>query len=574
MRVSRFLLSTVKETPTDAEIVSHRLMLRAGMIRKVAAGVYNWLPLGLRVLRKVEAIVREEMNRTGAQEVLMPAVQPAELWQESGRWDRYGPELLRLHDRHQREFCFGPTHEEVITDLVRREVRSYRQLPATFYQVQTKFRDEIRPRFGVMRAREFLMKDAYSFHTDEASLMETYEVMHDAYSRIFERLGLEFRPVEADTGAIGGNASHEFQVLADSGEDRIAICEQCDYAANVELAPALPPVGKRAGAGAAMTEVDTPGQRTIDEVSQFLKIDAAQTVKTLLVAGHDGPVALVLRGDHELNPIKAEKIDAVARPLRLIEPDEVQAHAHCAPGSIGPVGLGLPVIADESAARLADFVCGANEDGKHLRNVNWGRDLPEPQAADLREVLVGDPCPRSEVEESCTGKLTIRRGIEVGQIFQLGTKYSESMNATVLDETGRSVIMPMGCYGIGVSRVVAAAIEQNHDDDGIRWPAAIAPFTVCIVPIGYNKSEAVRAAADSVYTDLLRHGVDVLLDDRNERPGVMFADMDLIGIPHRLVLGDRGLERGVAEYKRRGQTDADELRLEGLVAAVLERLRS
>jgi prolyl-tRNA synthetase len=573
MRVSRFLLSTVKETPADAEIVSHRLMLRAGMIRKVAAGVYNWLPLGLRVLRKVEAIVREEMNRTGAQEVLMPAIQPAELWQESGRWDQYGPELLRLHDRHQREFCFGPTHEEVITDLVRRELRSYRQLPATFYQVQTKFRDEIRPRFGVMRAREFLMKDAYSFHTDDGSLSETYETMYGAYSRIFERLGLEFRPVEADTGAIGGNASHEFHVLADSGEDRIAICDQCDYAANVELAPALPPVGKRPDPGDAMAEVDTPGKHSIDEVSEFLGIDPAQTVKTLLVAGHDGPVALVLRGDHELNPVKAEKIEAVARPLRLAEPDEVRTHAGCAPGSIGPVGLGLTVIADESAARLADFVCGANEDGKHLRNVNWGRDLPEPVVADMREVVAGDPCPRSALEETCDGTLTIRRGIEVGHIFQLGTKYSEAMNASVLDENGRSIIMPMGCYGIGVSRVVAAAIEQNHDDDGIRWPEAIAPFTVCIVPIGYNKSDAVRAAADSLYEELAAAGVDVLLDDRNERPGVMFADMDLVGIPHRVVLGDRGLKNGVAEYKRRGQSSADELPLEGLGAAIRERLQ-
>jgi len=504
----------------------------------------------------------------------MPAVQPAELWQESGRWDQYGPELLRMHDRHQREFCFGPTHEEVITDLVRREVRSYRQLPATFYQVQTKFRDEIRPRFGIMRAREFLMKDAYSFHTDEGSLEETYSVMYKAYSQVFQRLGLEFRPVEADTGAIGGNASHEFHVLADSGEDRIAICNHCDYAANVELAPALPPMGKRPEPGAALTEVDTPGQRSIAEVSGFLKIDPAQAVKTLLVAGHDGPVALVLRGDHELNPIKAEKIDAVARPLRLIEPDEVQAHAHCAPGSIGPVELGMPVIADESAARLADFICGANEDGKHLRNVNWGRDLPEPEVADLREVLVGDPCPRTEMDESCTGTLTIRRGIEVGHIFQLGTKYSEAMNASVLDENGRAVIMPMGCYGIGVSRVVAAAIEQNHDDDGIRWPDAIAPFAICIVPIGYNKSEGVRAAADELYARLLDLGVDVLLDDRNERPGVMFADMDLIGIPHRLVLGDRGLQKGMAEYKRRGQADADELPLEGLAEAIVERLQS
>jgi prolyl-tRNA synthetase len=570
MYASRFLLSTVKETPADAEIVSHRLMLRAGMIRKVAAGVYNWLPLGLRVLRKVEAIVRAEMDRAGAQEVLMPAVQPAELWQESGRWEKYGPELLRLRDRHQREFCFGPTHEEIITDLVRRELRSYRQLPANFYQIQSKFRDEIRPRFGVMRAREFLMKDAYSFHIDEASLKETYAQMYQTYSRIFERLGLEFRPVEADTGSIGGSASHEFHVLADSGEDQIAICNHCDYAANVELAPALAPAGKRPAAGAALTTVDTPGQHSIEEVSRFLAVQAAQTLKTLLVAGRDGgAVALVLRGDHELNAIKAEKLDAVAQPLRFATDAEIREHAACGPGSIGPVGLNIPVIADESAARLADFVCGANDDGKHLRGVNWGRDLPEPQVADLRNVIEGDPCPRSDT--GCGGTLTIRRGIEVGHIFQLGTKYSEAMNAAVLDEHGKSVIMPMGCYGIGVSRIVAAAVEQNHDDGGIVWPESIAPFSVAIVPIGYQKSDRVRDTADRLYKELSDAGMDVLLDDRNERPGVMFADMDLVGIPHRVVIGDRGLDKGVVEYKKRGADTANELPLDQVVSQLTGR---
>jgi prolyl-tRNA synthetase len=564
MRASKLLLSTVKETPADAEIVSHRLMLRAGMIRKLAAGLYTWLPLGLRVLRKIEAIVRAEMDRAGAQEVLMPAVQPAELWQESGRWEQYGPELLRLKDRHQRDFCFGPTHEEVITDLIRREIKSYRQLPANFYQIQTKFRDEIRPRFGVMRAREFLMKDAYSFHADQASLLETYEVMRATYSRIFTRLGLEFRPVEADTGAIGGSGSHEFHVLADSGEDAIAICGKCDYAANVELAPALPPMGKRGAPAQTMQTVDTPGQHTIEEVSRFLGIKPEQTVKTLLVKGVGGVIALVLRGDHELNAVKAEKLPQLAKPLVFVTPGEVKLAAGCEPGSVGPVGLPVTVIADESAARLSDFVCGANRDGQHLTGVNWGRDLPEPQVADLRNALPGDPCPA----EGCTGTLAIRRGIEVGHIFQLGTKYSAAMNATCLDEAGRSVTMLMGCYGIGVSRIAAASIEQNHDDNGIVWPDAIAPFTVCLVPIGAHKSEAVRAAADTLYADLQAAGLDVLYDDRNERPGVIFADMDLIGIPHRLVLGERGLARGMVEYKGRRDEKARELPLDDIVATL------
>lgn len=563
MRVSRFLLSTVKETPSDAEIISHQLMLRAGMIRKIAAGIYTWLPLGLRVMRKVEQIVREEMNRAGALEVLMPAVQPAELWQESRRWEEYGPELLRFTDRHQREFCFGPTHEEVVAELVRREIKSYRQLPANFYQIQTKFRDEIRPRFGVMRAREFLMKDAYSFHIDEASLRETYQVMYDAYSRVFSRIGLEFRTVEADTGAIGGNLSHEFHVLAESGEDAIAICSECDYAANVDLAAALPPVGKRPAPGAALEKVDTPGQHTIEAVSQFLSVDPAQTLKTLLVKGVGGVIALVVRGDHELNEIKAEKLPQVMKPLVFVTPGEVELAAGCAPGSIGPVGIDIPVIADESAARLSDFVCGANEDGKHLRNVNWGRDLPEPEVADIRQVVEGDPCPGG------AGTLTIRRGIEVGHIFQLGTKYSESMNATVLDETGKAVAMPMGCYGIGVSRVVAAAIEQNHDEHGIIWPGAIAPFEVSLVPIGLHKSSHVAQAAEDLYNRLVEAGIEVLFDDRNERPGVMFADMDLIGIPHRLVIGDRGLRNGTIEHKVRRDAGTNELPLDETV----ERLR-
>jgi len=561
MRVSKFLLSTVRETPAEAETISHQLMLRAGMIRKLAAGVYTWLPLGLRTLRKVEAIVREEMNRAGAQEVLMPAVQPAELWQESGRWDKYGPELLRLKDRHQRDFCFGPTHEEVITEMARRELKSYRQLPANFYQIQMKFRDEIRPRFGVMRAREFLMKDAYSFHADTASLQETYQVMHDTYTRIFQRVGLEFRPVAADTGAIGGSASHEFHVLADSGEDSIAICNHCDYAANVELAQALPPVGKRPAGSRPMETVDTPGQHSIEEVSQFLKVDPKQTVKTLLVKGTGGVIALVLRGDHELNAIKAEKLPQLAKPLMFVTPGEVQMATGCEPGSIGPVGSNLTVIADESAVRLSDFVCGANITGKHLVNVNWGRDLPEPIVADIRNVVPGDPCPRSQ-EQQCTGTLTLRRGIEVGHIFQLGTKYSEAMQASVLDEAGKSVIMPMGCYGIGVSRVVAAAIEQNHDANGIVWPDPIAPFHIALVPIGYRKSDKVRATVDQLYSELVHAGYDVLLDDRDERPGVIFADMDLIGIPHRVVIGDKGLAKGVAEYKGRRDAAPREIPLE------------
>jgi prolyl-tRNA synthetase len=564
MRTSRFLLATLKETPADAEIVSHQLMLRAGMIRRVAAGVYDWLPLGLKVLRKVEAIVREEMERADCQEVLMPAVQPAEFWQESGRWEEYGPELLRLRDRHQREFCFGPTHEEVITDLIRKEIRSYRQLPATFYQIQTKFRDEIRPRFGVMRAREFLMKDAYSFHADPGSLDETYDIMHATYSRIFSRLGLEYRPVEADSGAIGGNASHEFHVLAEAGEDALAICTSCDYAANVEQAPANPPIGKRSGPTLAMESVDTPGQHSIAEVSSFLGIAPELTIKTLLVHGAEGPVALVLRGDHELNEIKAEKLPRVLKPLALVSPEDVKQAAGCEPGSVGPIGLSIPVIADESALRLSDFVCGANSDGKHLTGVNWGRDLPEPEMADIRNIEEGDPCP------ACEGPITIKRGIEVGHIFKLGTKYSEAMNATCLDKDGKAVTMPMGCYGIGVSRIVAAAIEQSFDDKGVIWPAAIAPFDVAIVPIGMHKSERVAELANDLHDKLTQLGISVLLDDRNERPGVMFADMELIGIPHRIVIGDRGLDNGVIEYKSRSKSESEDYPVADIVGVLTE----
>ncbi len=566
MRTSQMLLSTLKETPADAEVISHQLMLRAGMIRRLASGLYSWLPLGLRVLRKVENIVREEMDRAGAQELLMPAIQPAELWQESGRWDQYGPELLRLTDRHQREFCFGPTHEEVITDLVRREIQSYKQLPANFYQIQTKFRDEVRPRFGVMRAREFLMKDAYSFHLDSGSLQETYDIMFQTYSRIFTRLGLDFRAVLADTGSIGGRASHEFHVLASSGEDAIAFSDSSDYAANVELAEALPPAEPRPLPARPMQSVETPGQRSIEEVCAFLNIEPRHTVKTLLVKGEEERViALVLRGDHELNAIKAEKLPQVRSPLSFADEDEIRAATGAAPGSVGPVGLSIPVIADHSAARLGDFVCGANRDGRHLTGVNWGRDLPEPESADLRNVVEGDPSPDGK------GRLVIRRGIEVGHIFQLGDKYSTALKATALDENGRQKVLEMGCYGIGVSRVVAAAIEQNHDQHGIIWPAAIAPFQVALLPMNMHKSQRVRDFAEQLYQRLQAAGIEVLFDDRRERAGVMFADMELIGIPHRLVIGERGLDAGTAEYKGRRDSDSQQLPLEEIVEQMARR---
>ena len=554
MRLSRFPLSTLKETPADAEVISHQLMLRAGMLRKQAAGIYSWLPLGLRVLRKVEAIVREEMDRAGALELLMPAVQPAELWQESGRWEKYGPELLRITDRHQREFCFGPTHEEVITDIARRELRSYRQLPVNYYQIQTKFRDEIRPRFGVMRAREFLMKDAYSFHADQASLEATYQAMYNAYTRIFTRTGLRFRAVRADSGAIGGSVSQEFHVLADSGEDAIAFSSGSEFAGNVETIPAPVPAGPRPAPRAQLQTVATPGRHSIEDVCGFLGIPAAQSLKTLLVHGRETDVvALVLRGDHELNAVKAVRHPAVQDPLTFASDAQILRATGCPAGSLGPRNLPIPVIVDHAAAALADFVCGANEADRHLTGVNWGRDLPEPDTADLRNVVDGDASPDGH------GTLTLVRGIEVGHIFQLGTRYSESMRAVVLDEQGRETPMVMGCYGIGVSRTVAAAIEQNHDEQGIIWPAAIAPFQVALLPMNMKKSARVREAAEALYAELQGAGIDVLLDDRPVRPGVMFSDMELVGIPHRIVVGEKNLDAGLVEYKARQDSSSRDL---------------
>lgn len=554
MRTSQFLLATVKETPSDAEIISHQLMIRAGMIRKLAAGIYSWLPLGLRVLRKAESVVREEMDRSGAQEVLMPSIQPAELWQESGRWEDYGPELLRFTDRHEREFCYGPTHEEVITTLMRNEIQSYRQLPANFYQIQWKFRDEIRPRFGVMRGREFLMKDAYSFDIDPEGMQKIYQVMHQTYHRIFTRLGLETRAVTADSGTIGGSHSHEFHVLADSGEDPIALCSSCDYTANVEAVPTVggegaPPEGEN-----PLTKVNTPGVKTIDDVCGQLKLPAGSAIKTLVVNGIDGPVALLLRGDHDLNTIKAEKMELVSAPLTFADLKTIHSIAGAGAGSVGPLGLSIPIIADHAVLSLADFVCGANEEAFHLTGVNWGRDLPQPKGADLRNVIEGELCP-----ECGEGKLQIRRGIEVGHIFQLGTKYSESMEATCLNDEGKITTLWMGCYGIGVSRIVAAAIEQSHDDNGIIWPAPLAPFDLSIVPIGINKSKKVAQVVSRLEKELTAAGFDLLVDDRNERPGVMFADMDLIGIPHRLVVGERSLERGCVEYRNRRTGESEDI---------------
>ncbi|PUB75711.1 MAG: proline--tRNA ligase [gamma proteobacterium symbiont of Ctena orbiculata] len=564
MRTSQFPLHTVKETPADAEIASHKLMLRAGLIRKLAAGLYTWLPLGLRVLRKVETIVREEMDRAGALELLMPTIQPAELWQESGRWEQYGAELLRLHDRHQREFCYGPTHEEIITDLARNELRSYKQLPVNYYQIQTKFRDEVRPRFGVMRAREFLMKDAYSFHLDQASLQRTYDVMHETYSRIFSRCGLDFRPVAADTGSIGGSGSHEFHVLAASGEDAIAFSTGSDYAANVELAEAVAPAGERPAPAAEMTLVDTPDAKTIQELVAQFDQPIERTVKTLVVKASDEMdaelVALLVRGDQELNEIKADKLPQVASPLTFAEEAEIRAAIGAGPGSLGPVALPIPCIVDHSVAKLADFSAGANRDGKHYFGINWGRDLPEPaEVADLRNVLEGDPSPDGQ------GSLTIARGIEVGHIFQLGQKYSEALNATVLDENGKAVVMTMGCYGIGVTRVVAAAIEQHHDDKGITWPAALAPFQVALCPMKMEKSQRVREAVERLYAELQAASIDVLLDDRNVRPGFMFADMELIGIPHRIVVGEKSLDEGKVEYRGRRETENSFIPLDEIV---------
>ncbi len=568
MKTSNFLIATQKETPADAEVISHQLMLRAGLIRKLAAGLYSWLPLGLRVLRKVEAVVREEMDRAGGQEVSMPVVQPAELWHESGRWEQYGPELLRIHDRHDRDFCLGPTHEEVITELVRNEIKSYKQLPINLYQIQTKVRDEIRPRFGIMRSREFLMKDAYSFHSDQASLEATYDDMHQAYTTIFSRLGLDFRPVIADTGSIGGSGSHEFHVLAQSGEDDIAFSDSSDYAANVEMAEALAPAEPRPDAAAELTEVATPGVKTIEDVAEFLALPVTSTVKTLVVEGEeDGQlVALVLRGDQQLNAIKAEKLAGVASPLSMAEEASVVKACGAGFGSLGPVGLSLPVIVDRGAAALADFCCGANRDGYHYTGVNWDRDTPLARIEDIREVVAGDPSPDGQ------GKLLIKRGIEVGHIFQLGCKYSEAMNARVLNENGKSIPMIMGCYGIGVSRVVAAAIEQNHDDKGIIWPAAMAPFQLAIIPLNMQKSEAVARCASELYEACLKAGMEVLLDDRNERPGVKFADMELIGIPHRVVIGDRALADSQVEYKARTDEDSRLLPTEQALAFLQEQL--
>ena len=564
MRVTQFFLSTLKEAPADAEIVSHSLMIRAGLIRRLAGGIYSWLPLGLRVLRKVEAIVREEMNRAGALELSMPAVQPSELWQESGRWQKYGPELLRVKDRHDRDFCIGPTHEEVITDIARREIRSYRQLPVHFYQIQTKFRDEIRPRFGVMRGREFLMKDGYSFHASYVDLQREYHSMYDTYSRIFSRLGLKYRAVAADTGSIGGTGSHEFHVLADSGEDAIAFCPQSDYAANVELAEAVAPAGLRPLPSQTMQKVPTPGKIRCEDVAELLGLPLERTVKAIAVVHDDEFTLLLLRGDHELNEVKTQKLPGLD-PFRFATEAEVERHLRCRPGYIGPVGADarVRVIADRSVAVMADFVCGANEPGYHLTGVNFGRDLPEPAfVSDIRKVVAGDPSPDGK------GGLEIVRGIEVGHIFQLRTKYSEAMKAQFLDETGASRAFEMGCYGIGVSRIVGAAIEQNHDERGIVFPEPIAPFQAAIVPLGYKRNAQVREAADGIYRELTQSGIEVLLDDRDERPGIMFADMELIGIPHRIVVGERGLKDGVVEYQGRRERQAEKVAL-GEAAAML-----
>ncbi|WP_447895972.1 proline--tRNA ligase [Vreelandella sp. GE22] len=570
MRASQLLIATLKETPADAEVVSHQLMLRAGMIRRLTSGLYTWLPLGLRTLRKVERIVREEMDRAGAQEVLMPAVQPADLWQESGRWEQYGPELLRVKDRHERDYCVGPTHEEVITDLVRREISSYKQLPVSFYQIQTKFRDEIRPRFGVMRSREFIMKDAYSFHSDEASLGETYQHMYDAYTRIFTRLGLDFRPVIADNGSIGGTGSHEFHVLASSGEDDIVFSNESDYAANMEKAEALAaPLGsdaKRDAPSQQMHLVDTPNAKTIAALVEQHGLAIEKTVKTLIVRGAEGGlIALLVRGDHELNEVKAENLPEVASPLTMGDEEAIRAAAGAGFGSLGPVGLDMPMIIDHSVALMSDFGAGANIEGKHYFGINWERDLALPQTADLRNVVEGDPSPDGK------GSLSIKRGIEVGHVFQLGQKYSEAMDAKVLGDSGKTSHPWMGCYGIGITRVVAAAIEQNHDDAGIIWPDAIAPFNVALVPMNAHKSQRVREASEALYQSLTEAGFDVLLDDRDTRPGVKFADLELMGVPHRIVIGDRSLDNGELEYKGRRDAEATMVAQDQITAFLNER---
>lgn len=571
MRASQFFLSTLKEAPSDAEVISHKLMMRAGLIKRLAGGIYTWMPLGLRALRKVEAIVREEMNRAGAIEVLMPAVQPAELWQESGRWDFYGPELLRFKDRHDREFVVGPTHEEVITDVVRRDLRSYRQLPKHFYQIQTKFRDEIRPRFGVMRGREFVMKDGYSFHSSFEDLQREYRNMYDTYHRIFNRLGLKFRAVAADTGSIGGTGSHEFHVIAETGEDDIAYCPDSDYAANVELAEAVAPAKPRPAATAALTKVPTPGAKTIAELAAFLKIPAETTVKAIVVEGDDAsggkPVLLLLRGNHELNEVKAQKIAGIRNPLTFATPGDILTAFGANAGSLGPIGFTGRVVMDRTVAAMADFVTGANDDDHHYTGANIGRDFPEAEVADLRNVVVGDPSPDGK------GSLEICRGIEVGHIFQLRTKYAEALNCKFLNEQGKEQIMEMGCYGIGVSRILGAAIEQNNDARGIIWPDAIAPFQVAIVPMGFAKSEAVQNAANALYAELSAAGIDVFLDDRDERPGSLLADNELIGTPHRVVIGDRGLKEGVVEYQGRREAEATKLALADVAAVVIAKLK-
>ena len=565
MRVSKFFISTLKEAPSEAELISHRLMVRAGYIKKLASGLYTWMPLGLRVLRKVEAVVREEMNRSGGIELLMPAVQPAELWQETGRWDVFGPQMLKIKDRHDNQFCFGPTHEEVITDIARREVKSYRQLPLNFYQIQTKFRDEVRPRFGVMRAREFLMKDAYSFHTDFDSLEQTYRLMYETYSRIFTRLGLKFRAVAADTGAIGGSGSHEFHVLADSGEDALAFCPTSEYAANVELSEAVAPVTSRATGSETMHDVATPSQTTCEAVAALLGITVQRTVKLLAIIADEKLVILLLRGDHSLNEIKLGKLPGMT-DFRFAREDEIRAFFNCPPGFLGPVGIDRSktrVIADRTVAMMSDFVAGSNKPKFHTAGINWGRDLAEPDlVADIRNVVAGDASPDGK------GTLELCRGIEVGHIFQLRTKYSEALQATYLDEHGKTQFMEMGCYGIGVSRIVAAAIEQNNDARGITLPATMAPFQVGIAPIGMKKSEAVREAAEKLYAEFSAAGIEVMLDDRDERPGVMFADMELIGIPHRIVIGDRGLKDGKVEYQGRRDAEATSLNLQDAIKVV------
>ncbi|MBG5944091.1 proline--tRNA ligase [Proteus mirabilis] len=570
MRTSHYLLSTLKETPADAEIVSHQLMLRAGMIRKLASGLYDWMPTGVRVLRKIEKIVREEMDNAGSLEISMPVVQPADLWQESGRWEQYGPELLRFTDRGERPFVLGPTHEEVVTDIVRNEITSYKQLPLNLYQIQTKFRDEVRPRFGVMRSREFIMKDAYSFHISQESLQETYDRMYQAYSNIFTRIGLDFRPVLADTGSIGGSASHEFQVLADSGEDDIVFSTASDYAANIELAEAVMPATPRSPATEELRLVDTPNAKTIAELVEQFNLPIEKTVKTLIVhateeSGHK-LVALLVRGDHELNEIKAEKCSIVASPLVFATEEEIRQAVNAGPGSLGPINLPLPIIIDRAVSVMSDFGAGANIDGKHYFGINWERDLPLAEMADIRNVVEGDPSPDGK------GTLLIKRGIEVGHIFQLGKKYSEALKATVQNEEGHNQVVTMGCYGIGITRIVAAAIEQNHDARGIIWPDAIAPFQVAILPMNMHRSYRVKEVAEKLYADLRAQGIDVLFDDRKERPGVMFADMELIGVPHTIVIGDRNLDNEQVEYKARRSDDKSLVNVNDVVDFIKEQL--